>query len=344
VQLLSSEGAVKRLGLVLVAGALSLACGAGFSKQLKAPPGDYELYRRTRVAQPLEARLAAGWRYLSEYPDGQYLAEVREWFARVEPAYYASARDSRRRLAVYLEALPTGPNAKRAAERILELERGRRGARERDARALANARQVQDEIKAAGEARSEFVSTIVEWVRRLSAIDSFGAPTSELDHELIHAYRVAEPSAVCDGLSCSKRVSMSYKVPGSGGLVAREATFSIDLDLVDGSVVAARLVGPELFSRIGEATQRAAIEASDLQARAEGIGQAARVVGRALEGVLPEASCQRDVVSPVVLERACNGVRARMVAAEVEGGDDVVSFEPLNEQADGGPQDASPQR
>jgi hypothetical protein len=245
---------------------------------------------------------------------------------------------------VYLEALPTGPNAKRAAERILELERGRRGERERDARALANARQVQDEVRAAAEARSEFVSTVVEWVRRLSAIESFGEPTSELDHEFIHAYRVTEPEAVCDGVRCSKRLSMNYKVPRGGGLVAREATFSIDLDLVDGGVVAARLVGPGLFSRIGEATQRTAIEAINLQARAEGIGQAARVVGRALEVVLPEATCQLDVVSPVVLERSCNGLRARMVAAEAEGGDDVVTFEPSNEQVDGGPEDASPQR
>jgi hypothetical protein len=247
-------------------------------------------------------------------------------------------------LSRYLEALPLGPHAEQANQRILELERGRRGEVERDARALAKARLVQDRVRRAAEARSEFVFAVAEWVRRLSTVDSWGKRTSDLDHEFIHAYRVSEPVAACDTTLCTKNLRLSYQVSGAGELVSREATIAIELDLEDGGIVRARLAGPALFSRVGEATQNTAVEPFDLQARAEAIGQSARVVAHALEATLPEASCRREAVSPVVLERACNGLRARMVAAEVEGDDDVVSFEPSGEQGDGAPQHTGPER
>lgn len=329
---------------VLLAASAALGCAGGLPKNLTAPAGDYDLYRRTRVGATLEERLAAAWRYLSDYPNGAYQKEVRGWFERVEPAYYSSARDSRLRLSRYLSALPHGPHAELASQRILELERGRKGERERDARALAEARRVQDRVRRAAEARGEFVSTVAEWVRRLASIKSWGGRTSELDHEFIHAYRVQEPAAVCDNTHCEKVLSFSYDVPKGGELVARQARISIELDLVDGGVIRARLSGAALFSRIGEATQRSAIDPTDLQARAEGIGQSARVVGRALETALPEASCGREVVSPVVLERECDGLRARMVAAEESGSDDTVIVEESSEQTDGGSEDVSPQR
>lgn len=347
-QLLPAEGAVRFVRYLPFVGLACLACTGSLPRNIGAPAEDYDLYRRTRVAGTLEERLTAAWQYLSDYPEGTYREEVEVWFERVEPAYYASARDSRKRLRRYLDALPKGPHAERASQRILELERGRRGDRERETQALADARRVQDRVRVAAEARSEFVSTIAVWVRRLAAIESWGQRTSELHHEFIHAYRVEEPAAVCDNTRCSKRLTFSYEVPAEGELVAREVVVSIELDLLDGGVERARVSGPALFSRIGEATQRSAIEPHDLQARAEGIGQSARVIGRALEGRLPEASCQREVVSPVVLERACHGLSARMVAAEAQGGNDVVTFEPLatdlGEQADGGPQNASPER
>jgi hypothetical protein len=259
----------------------------------------------------VEQRLAAAHRYLEVYPKGTYRDEVTRWFEKVEPAYYASARDSRKRLARYLQALPHGPHAERASRRMLELERGERGARKRDAQAIARAKRVQDDIQAAADARTAFVSTIGDWVRRVAAIRSWGGRTSDLDHEFIHAYRVQAPPAECDASSCIKRLEISYAVPHGGGLLTRNVRVAIVLTLADGGVVQAQISGVDLFSRIGEATGRVAFDTRDYQARAEGIAHSVRVLERALDSRMGQAGCRREPVSPIVLERLCSGIRAR---------------------------------
>jgi hypothetical protein len=79
---------------------------------------------------------------------------------------------------------------------------------------------------------------------------------------------------------------------------------------------------------LGEALDRRAVSFTDPQSRAEGIGRALGLVTNALGALFADPGCERPVVSPVVLERACGGSRVVATAALSTGEDDVVVFGP----------------
>jgi hypothetical protein len=58
------------------------------------------------------------------------------------------------------------------------------------------------------------------------------------------------------------------------------------------------------------------------QASAEAVGQALEIVNSALDTPLPRARCDGDPVSPIVLERRCDGVRFTALAGTEPGADD----------------------
>lgn len=312
------------LGAVLLSG-----CGV-WGQRLLAPSPDYELYRQTEVAPTLEERLSAAWLYLKQYPSGAFRRDVHQWFREIEPQYFLQARASRARLRRYLEALPDGPHAAEARARVTELERAESAQARREEQALERARSVTDRLDAAEDARNAFMRAVADWVRWLTQIESWGLPTHELDHELIHAFRVVPPVATCGTTHCVKQVSMTYAIPAEGRLAERIAIFDVMLTLDAGAVVRAELSGPDLFSRVGEAAQRVPVAADDPQRRAEAIGAARQLVEGVLEERFPGAQCAGEAVAPVILERACHGVRVRLIASLDVGGEDRLVVEPTD--------------
>src|SRR5258706_11518773 len=79
------------------------------------------MYRATRVGKTFEARLRAADAYLHAYPDGEWSAEVKTYFERAEPVYYASKENSVPGLEAYLTELPTGPHGKVANEKLRQI-------------------------------------------------------------------------------------------------------------------------------------------------------------------------------------------------------------------------------
>lgn len=316
-----------RLLVFLVMLCTSAGCSGGVRRMMASSP-DYELYRQTRVAPTLEQRLSAGWLYLTRYPEGDFRQEVQGWFKRVEADYFTYAYPSRVRLDRYLEALPDGPHAEQARARIQELARAEQAASRRERRALERARAVTARLESAEEARKRFIQSVKNWVARLTAIRTWGGRTHELDHELIHAYRVEQPVATCSSSHCSKQLTMSYAIPDSGKLSERVAVFEVILSLREGAVAQAELTGPDLFSRLAEAVQRTPVAPDDAQRRAEAIAVSRQLVAGVLEAKLPGSACEQQAVSPVVLERECDGVRVRAVAALHVGGEDRIVVEP----------------
>lgn len=309
--------------------AVAVLAGCSATRHITSDPDDYARYRRTRTAKTSEARLAAGHDYLKKSPDGRWSTEVRAWFERAEPKFYERSASSKAGLLNYLATLPDGPHAVRARERISELEGEKRIEARRDAEVLEEAMGVEQKLEDADLMRRSVVREVSDWAGRLAAIRTFGAPTSELHHETIHRLRVEAPVARCLDERCRKSVTLPFAIPDGRRLAPRKALFDVELELYRGAVVRARLAGPELWNRLYEASERRPVRAGDAQARTESIARAVQIVEAALGSDFADDKCRRDPVSPVVLERECNGVRVRALAAATPEEDDELVVEPL---------------
>jgi len=314
--------------LVLALAALPVSCVDG--RRLGSSSPEYELYRQTRVAPTLEGRLSSAWEYLEQYPEGEFRADVRAWFRPAEADYFVYAGPSSRRLRRYLATLPNGPHAEQARVRLAELTQARVSATQKEALVLTRALAVSAELERAEDARKQFISVVSRWVSQL-------APSPAFDGAFMKAFELEAPAAACDDLRCVKQFTLTYTIPDAGRSSERVAVFDVILTFVGGAVSRGELIGPDLFSRLGEATQRLAVPAEDGQRRAEAIGAAQQLIAGVLEPDFPAASCGREAVSPVVLARECRGVRVQMVAALDMGGEDRVVFEPAATKSTTGP-------
>ena len=315
-----------RIALALL-GLWSIGCAAG--QQLTAPLDDYEAYRRVRLAGSVEQRLGQSWRYLKMMPEGRFRGEVRGWFDTNDARYFETAFHDLGRLRGYLESVPDGPRSQAVADRIAELELAAEFERRRERALTESARAMEATLADAQRTRRDLVQAFVGWTERLTRIKSWGQPTSALDHEFIYEFRLSAPRARCVEQRCAKMLSFRYTVPEIRRLDPREAVFDVVLLLDEqGGVRSALVTGPELFTRVAEAAEMRAIGPHQGLARAEAIARIAELVKHVWEPMLPEATCAREAVSPVVMERACAGVRVRMTAAMNPEDEDRIEIEP----------------
>jgi hypothetical protein len=317
----------------------SVACADALERTTLSPH-EYAAYRRTRLADTVEGRLAAGGDYLGRYPRGAYRAEVEAWFGREGPRYVQQAWNDLPHLRAFVAAVPKGASADRARGRIQELSLTAEFRETREREQDARARSIETRLASADVARRRFVAGLVAWTRRVASIRSWGGRTSELDPDFLALYRLDPPGARCTNDGCTKTISVGYAVPEGKVQSAREASYSVKLRLEKGGVMAAWITGPALFTRLGEAVRLAAVSPKDWVGRAEAIGQAVQVLALAVEPALPASRCTADPVSPVVLRRVCNGVDLRVVSALSDAEEDQIVIEPT--QGDAGPSGASP--
>jgi hypothetical protein len=316
---------MRRFGLLSL---LLLSACSSLGQHAVMSVDEYAEYRRFRLAPSVEQKLSAGFDYLKANPRGAFHSEVSSWFKRVQRDYVEQAWNEPVRLEALLAVAPEGPEAERAAARLVEL-RLTREYHARHERAFdERVARMERRLASAESGRRELVSGIRGWVRHLSAIRSWGQRTSELDPELIFAYRLSEPGARCNDDGCSKTMMVSYDVPEGKAQSERQAIYDVGLRLEKGGVRAAFVSGPELFTRLGEAVRVAAVSPSDLVGRMEAIGQAVQVLALAVEPVLPASRCAAESVSPVVLRRVCDGVDFRVISAVELGDEDRIVVEP----------------
>ena len=316
-----------RRALLLLALLCLVGC-AEMGRRATVSVDEFASYRRFRVAPTVEQKLAASVDYLRNNPEGNYHAEVSRWLKHAEVGYVVRAWDDAPRLRAFLAAVPSGAYSSRAAERLVELEITEEY-RQKSAHAFdVHVAALESRLARAEAGRRELLRGVVGWARRLSRLRGFGRRISELDDELIFAFRLDPPLARCSGDFCTKTLSVAYDVPEGKAQSAREAIYDVGMRLEHGGVRAAWLSGPELFTRIGEAVRVAAVSPTDLGARVEAIGQATQVLALAVEPALPASRCAVDAVSPVVLRRVCDGVDLRVVSALELGEEDLVSIQP----------------
>jgi hypothetical protein len=317
-----------RRSLLLTALASALG-GCAVGKQLVSPHAQYRLYRDTRLAPSLEERLAAGNRYLHVAPDGVYAPEVKAWFQGAERAYVARARDRLPMLTAYARGLPDGPSAPEVLARIDELKMAAGFARSRLQRRDERVEAIEVGLERAAGQRKAFLEELTAWLGALAAVRSYGQPVTALPAALLEKLALGEPAAACPLDLCVRSLAPRFAIPAARGqLVPREAPYSIEIQLRGGAVVALRLRGRELFSRIGEARDLRPVSSADPQSRAEAIGGALSLVENSLGPELGAADCEKPAVSPVVLDHACAGVRVTVTAGVDAGADDHVDFAP----------------
>lgn len=304
---------MSRRGLPFVALLCAVLSGCALGERLVTGRGDYRTYRQTVVGESEVERLAAGNRYLKNYPSGRYRDEVRVWFAEHDARYVKRNHDRPSALRAYLSLIPDGPRSPEVRARLTELEI-HRGYQQRDrARESAELARAAAELGAAMRTRREFVQIFAVLTRKLSALSSFGLPLGALPAELATEFR-SEKGSLCEAERCFKAFTLGYAVPGQSRFIARKAQFELTVSAPAGRIERAELAGSELFSRVGEAVERQVVEADDLSGRVDAIARAVQVVENALEQRLPAAECEGEAVAPAVLVRDCRGVRVEMRA------------------------------
>jgi hypothetical protein len=307
-------------GLRLLASLLLLG-GCGVGSRLTADRKDYTLYRETRVGATPEQRLAASGRYLKELPNGRFRSEVERQFAQTEPRFFAQAHDRPSLLRAYLRALPDGPHAKDASARLEEFGLLNKFRARHQAASESFVQRVESELVSAERGRQSVVREVSTLVSLMARTRSFGAPTSELDDELIYRFRLSPPAGTCAESRCAKSFHFGYAVPEAGKLAPRALDIVLSFELDRGNVTSISLAGRDLFTRLAEAMDRIAISSSDQLARMEAIARAVQLVDNATSSAFPDPGCRKDVIAPVVLARECGGVRL-LVRAAIEPGED----------------------
>lgn len=334
-----------RLGVAVV---LALGLGCKASRPFATLPSEYADYRATRVAATLEERLAKSALYLERHPDGAYAADVRAAFDKAEPLFYAESRASIEGLEGYLGALPAGPHAALAAERLAQL----RAARDAPDLLGASARATEERLEAAARGREGARDGVRAWVRAFLDPLVFQRPLADLSTDLVVAWGLSLPEPTCvedfslepgadagadddpagsPGLErCSKIVELPYQIPTGGSLSDRSIVLEVFVTQGDDGVFrSATLAGPDLFIRLEETVQKAPRSPDRASHRIAAIATAVDLVAGAFEqAVSTDPACRRSVVAPAVLSLACEGLEVVVRAGQAPGDDDIVEIRP----------------
>lgn len=342
------RGAKRAAGWSLVSAMLvAVLPGCASSGAFLASPDDYAAYRATRVSRTLDGRLAAASTYLTRFPQGAFVAEVRAYLDRAEPIYYAAKRGSMAGLEAYLQVLPAGEFSKDAARRL------RGFVKVRDSGDLLARAASQAEARIAKEQaeRRRVREELTVWLDRFLDTSLWGQPLAEAPAELLVPFSVSLPAPVCrrlddpatteafgaapagwppGALLCSKLLELPYVVKVDGASEPRQATIEIAvIEDAAGRPLQVSIGGPDLFARLEETRTVHPVEAEDAAGRISGISQAVELARAAFrERVAADPACVRQAVAPVVLDLECKGARFVVRAAVDAGGDDAFTFTP----------------
>ncbi|MBM4359397.1 MAG: hypothetical protein FJ096_14940 [Deltaproteobacteria bacterium] len=247
-----SAAARLRLGWLV---ALSLAgTGCNAARAMVATPSDYADYRRVRLGESLDDRLAAAWDYLKARPEGRYAARLNNFFQAAEPVYFRVRSGSAAGLEAYLVALPDGPHAEEAHERLL----GKRNEQRREDYGERSTRAALLRVETDSRARSEAAKLVGDWVRAMLAPAVWSRTFADAPGDVLARFRLAYPEPTCvrtDGDErCTKEVTRRFRIRGPEGDVERELRLEVELNLDRNyRVVAIALSGQNLALATAEA-------------------------------------------------------------------------------------------
>ena len=292
-----------------------LACSA--ARPIVSGPSDYDAYRRYRLAETLDERLAAGWVYLRDEPEGSFRGEVLRWFGPAEARFFAEAGRTPGGASAYLKLMPDGPHAEEEATFLRAFEREKIEGPLREQRALEAARKKAETArKAAGEA-------IELWTRRALAITAWREPLESFrktDKGVADALDET-PKATCDAEACAKTLYFTYPVPEASPPSDRVVPVVVRLDLASGAVVSMSIVAPKGgFTWWLEGVEARPIDAFDSSARSEAVMRAKNRIETLTREALGGTCATTE--EPTLRTLVCGNVRVTVEATP--SGDDVV--------------------
>ena len=320
-----------RVALAFVA---VLACSCSW---VQATPADHAAYRRTRVLPTFEERIGAAASYLDERPDGAYAAQVRRYFERAEPVFFATRQKSEAGLRAYLKLLPKGPHAAEVASRLRVID-DRRG----HDPLLEAAAVTRERLAAAAKSRADAQAGLEGWLARLMDPAAYRSTLATGPRDLVVAFSLALPEPSCSPAEgpdappraarvCAKDATFPFAIPTGKRLEDRELSFLVEIALDDGGVpVRSSITGEELFARLDESFAKTERRSESVRDRIEAVGRGVDFVSQVFEKrVSHDPSCAKPVTAPEVLKLECSGMRVTAKAATDEGGADEILVEPI---------------
>jgi hypothetical protein len=269
---------------ILAAGALG-ACAAF---QDKAEYGAYRTYRLTEAERP---RLLAAQRYVSTYPDGEWVDVVQAERTERETAVYqqvAAKTDRGERiqgLEFYLAAYPEGRYAGVAEQR---LSADRIAEQEERERIAAAEEEVERQREEALERRRTWVTRATQfWGETLLTLENWGSPIAAVArrNERFSENFGNSPRPRCSRQECVKFYELPYgiRVPG-GTRIERAMNVTLRLRFEEGKLEATEVLYPNKgFSRWYENED----EDRDEQIIDEDPASRQKAVDWALERIMP---------------------------------------------------------
>ncbi|TKC98376.1 hypothetical protein [Polyangium fumosum] len=342
-QLLSAGGeAVTPAGrafvrwIVLAAALVALASGCAALRPVTTSTAEYGAFRKARISPTLEGRIVAAARYLAQYPDGTFATEVRAFYTMAEPLYFEEHRGTAAGLHVYLAALPRGPHAAEARQRLERLaEKGPSAEGGFDRAVMGTNARLARLAGMRSAAREQMMTSLRVWLDP----DAFARPMVEAKAELLVPWSLSLPWPRCTWndearggeMRCEKLFELPYEVTKGEGTEERQAT--VEVVIVEDARGRPRRVtigGPDLFVRLEETFTGRAIDLGDPSGRAAGVSRATELVRREFSArISDDPACRKRTRAPKVLELACGGVRVVVEAALDSTEDDRIVITPM---------------
>jgi hypothetical protein len=284
------------------------------------------------VAPTVEARLAAAARYLERFPKGEFEPEVRAYYERAEPVFFAAKSRSIPGLETYLRVLPKGPHGEQALSDLGRLRQARD-----DREELRSVTELGARLSLLASQRARVRGEIDAWVRRFLHRDTWDRPLVNAPDELVVAFRLSLPEPVCGppeegeppahARRCSKILELPYTVTSDSGPEELQATIEIALAQdASGRPVEVTIGGPDLFLRLEETFTARALAQSDKAARLSGASRAVEIARRHFQDrVSDDPACKKPPPAQALLLLECKGLRL-IVRPGLEGEDDTIKI------------------
>jgi len=322
--------------IAVVATLVGLASGCAALRPVTTSTAEYSAFRTTRISPTIEGRIVAAARYLARYPDGTFATEVRAFYTMAEPLYFEQHRSTAEGLHVYLAALPRGPHAAEARQRLERLvEKGPSAEGGFDRAVMGTNERLGKMALARGTAREQITRSVRAWLDP----EAFARPLSEAKSQLLVPWSLTLPWPRCTWndevpggeMRCAKLHELPYDVVKGEGTEPRQAT--VEVVVVEDAQGRPRRVtigGPDLFVRLEETFTGRAIEQGDPSGRAAGVSRATALVRSEFSAqISDDPACRKRTRAPRVLELACGGMRVVVEAALDSTEDDRIVIGPM---------------
>lgn len=310
--------------------------GCAAAQPMVTPADEWVAYRKTRVSQTFEGRLIAAWQYLAQYPNGKFARPTREYFNVAEALYFDDLRKQPDGLYTYLAALPRGPHATEARQRLDRLRNRPRGATGFDGSVMVMDAQIAAVSKRRTAARESVLNALRLWLDA----DAFARPLAQAKATLVIPWSLSLPKARCSRLepdklaplrSCVKLYEEAYEANNGEASEEREAVMEVTVDQdLSGRPRKVTLGGPDLFVRFEEMFGGRTIAPGDSSGRAAAVSRATDIVRREFsDKISDDPSCRKRPKGSAVLDLECNGLHVTVEAALEATTDDRVVIEPV---------------